>query len=449
MNAKKYIAIMTAVLAAAASAAYAPAAFADETADTSSETVTESYTSVHSLSNPAATDEAKRLYDYICDNFGEYMISGQQESTWMGSADYEMDYISETTGKLPALRGLDFMNNDFNGVVKRGIEWDANGGIVEICWHCGVNGKGYNEALADDPDFDKLLTPGTDEYNEMLASWDKAGAALAKLQDAGVPVLWRPFHEFDGMWFWWGKGGAENFKKLWQMMYDHYTNDLGLNNLIWVLGYADDVKSGWYPGDEYCDVIGSDTYRGVTDNAKGWELLLKNAADTKPMAFHECGTLPSLDKFIEDEVIWSWFMVWHTDHIMNNDKENLTEVYNSDLVITLDELPDLKAYESDLIPDDSSLPEESSSVDSTSSAEESSVTDSSSTADSSSSSDSSSTASTVNNTSTASKTTATTTTTTTTKTSTDASPATGEKGIAASVVALLTAASIVISKKID
>ena len=291
----------------------------------------------HSLSNPNADENAQKVYDYICDSFGTYMLSCQQESTWMTSPDYEMEIIEEATGKLPAMRGLDFMNGDFEGVVDRSKEWYERGGLVTICWHTGINGNGYTEALGDKPDFEKLLTPGTDEYNAMIANWDKAANALAELRDAGIPVLWRPFHEFDGEWFWWGKGGSENFIKLWQMMYDRYTNEFGLTNLIWVLGYSGEVKSGWYPGDEYCDIIGSDTYNNST-NKPAW-VRLESMDTGKPMAFHECGNVPSVKQFESDGDLWSWFMIWHTDFIANQDMENLSEVYNSDRVITLDELP--------------------------------------------------------------------------------------------------------------
>ncbi len=283
--------------------------------------------------------KTKRIYQYLSDNFGTYMLSCQQESTWMGTPDYEMNYIQETTGKLPAMRGLDFMNNDFNGVVTRAKEWDAKGGIVTICWHTGVNGSGYQESLDDNPDFDKLLTEGTAEYNAMMKSWDAAAKALQQLRDADIPVLWRPFHEFDGKWFWWGKGGSENFIRLWQMMHDKFTREYGLNNLIWVLGYSGEVRDKWYPGDEYVDIIGSDTYDNST-NVKAWNKLVK--ITDKPRAFHECGNVPSVEEFEADGALWSWFMIWHTDYIMANDPENLKAVYNSDKVITLDELPDFK-----------------------------------------------------------------------------------------------------------
>ncbi|MDE6031257.1 MAG: hypothetical protein K2G32_06535, partial [Oscillospiraceae bacterium] len=76
---------------------------AEDTSDRS-----EVYKSRYQLSNPNADVNARKLYDYINDNYGKAMITCQQESTWMGSPNYEMDYIFKTTGKYPAMRGLDF-----------------------------------------------------------------------------------------------------------------------------------------------------------------------------------------------------------------------------------------------------------------------------------------------------------------------------------------------------
>lgn len=295
------------------------------------------YEAKYQLCNPNADANAKKVYDYICENFGKNILTSQQESTWLTSPDYEMNYIEAMTDKLPAIRGLDFMNNDFDGVVERAKEWYDKGGIVTICWHTGVNGSGYNESKDDNPDFDKLLDESTEENKNMLKSWEQAANALKQLEDAGVPVLWRPFHEFDGQWFWWGKSGAEDFKKLWQYMYDKFTNEYKLNNLIWVLGYSGEVKDGWYPGDEYCDVIGSDTYDNST-NKRAWDKL-EAMGTGKPMAFHECGNVPSVSQFEQDGDLWAWFMIWHTEHIEGNDPDNLRAVYNDEKVITLDELP--------------------------------------------------------------------------------------------------------------
>lgn len=282
------------------------------------------------------SERATAVLNYIQDIFGEKIISAQQESLWKGSPDFEMNYVLEASGKLPAMRGLDFMHNDFDGVVKRAIEWDKKGGLVTICWHTGVKSSSYKESQEDNPDFDKLFTPGTEENKTLLESWDLAANALKKLKEANVPVLWRPFHEFDGKWFWWGKGGPENFKKLWKLMYQKFTDEYGLDNLIWILGYSQHMLDGWYPGDEYVDIIGSDNYDKSTNN-DAWKKLIN--ITSKPRAFHECGVVPYVEQFEKDGCIWAWFMIWHTEFLMENDKERLNLVYNDERVITLDKLP--------------------------------------------------------------------------------------------------------------
>ena len=307
---------------------------------TTESTQSDGYDEQNQLSNPNATVAAQKLYDYLCSLSGNGCLSGQQESTWMGTPDYELNYVYDNTGKYPAIRGLDYMHDDFDGVNQRAIEWWNKGGIVTIMWHTGCDFYGeWSDAMADEiTDWDAVLTEGTEEYDAFVAGMDKAAEALLELQEAGVPVLWRPFHEFDGMWFWWGKGGTQNFIALWQLMYERYTNYWGLNNLIWVLPYSGNGVGCkyWYPGDAYCDIVGADSYNGGAQ-PKLYELV-DSISSTKPHCFHECGTNPTVEQL--QETPWIWFMTWHTDHITgNNTPEDLNALYNSDYVITLDELP--------------------------------------------------------------------------------------------------------------
>ncbi len=299
------------------------------------------------LSNPNASAETQSLYRFLCDTYGNHVISGQQESTWMGSKDYEVELIHNASGKYPALRGLDYMGDDFAGCNRRAKAWHDKGGIVTICWHCGSDFSGsHTESMNTDLNWDKALTPGTDEYKTLIAGMDKGAAALKELQEAGVPVIWRPFHEFVGKWFWWGKGGAENFKKLWRIMYDRYTKDWGLDNLIWNLGYCGDVNDGWYPGDAYVDIIGADTYVNHTDSLLSMYQKTACVAD-KPVCLHENGPIPDPDKLFADGSSWLWFMTWHTSFIDSNEINTasyLNHVYNSDYLLTLDELPDVYHY---------------------------------------------------------------------------------------------------------
>ena len=296
-----------------------------------------------SLSNPNASEEAVRLYDYICSTYRSGIISGQQESTWMGSEQYEFDYIYEHTGKYPAIRGLDYMNDDFAGVNRRAKEWHDRGGIVTICWHCGCDFSGsWSECMNTEiKDWDKALTEGTPENDVLIQGMDKAAQALKELEEEGIPVLWRPFHELDGGWFWWSKGGYSNFKKLWIMMYDRYTNHWGLNNLIWVLGYSGNGRgySRWYPGDEYVDIAGADSYADGANEGL-YRNVVEVVGEEAPVCFHECGRIPTVQQLKDAKADWVWFMTWHTDHITgSNDIDDLKAVYNDDYVITLDELP--------------------------------------------------------------------------------------------------------------
>ena len=299
------------------------------------------------LSNENAIENARILYQYLQETWGKYCLTGQMESTWMGSPDYEMNYLEENTGKLPAIRGMDFIHNDFQGVVDRAIDWWERGGIPTICWHTGADfASGYDECLADDINWEEAFAAGSDTYNSLLSGMDRAVPYLQQLEDAGVPVLWRPFHELDGGWFWWSKGGSENFIKLWRLMYSRYTDYWGLDNLIWVYGYSSNggTMAEWYPGDSYVDLVGADSYAADAE-ARLYEECVEVAPEGMPIVFHECGRIPAEQEMKDAKVQWLFFMVWTTEHLTDVDNQPLDalkKIYNSSYFITLDELPDFQ-----------------------------------------------------------------------------------------------------------
>ncbi|MDO4318519.1 MAG: glycosyl hydrolase [Lachnospiraceae bacterium] len=293
------------------------------------------------LTNPNATKEAIAVYNFIRDMSGKYIISGQQESP--SSNATEMNEIFSATGKTAALKGLDFINDDFEGVTRRAITWWELGGLVSICWHMGTppDGVGYDSSKGR-IDLEASLTEGTEEYNNLIAEFDKAVPYLKELQDAGVPVLWRPFHESDGGWFWWSKGGKDAFIELWKLMYTYYTEECGLNNLIWVCGFSDQIAQhlDWYPGDEYVDIFGADIYASTNNSQKAlYDYCYKVVGDRKPICLHENGPIPDPDKLKEEGVKWSWFMTWHSEWLDQNEDEYLNKVYNHDYVITVQRMP--------------------------------------------------------------------------------------------------------------
>ena len=291
-----------------------------------------------SLTDPRASERAKALYRLLQTLQGQRIILAQQETPRRGSHGREIEWIEAVTGELPAMLGLDFIHDDYEGVTERALRWNDRGGIVTVCWHTGVEGIDYPSSKNEAPDWDRLLTPGTPENDLLRRRWDDAARALRRLQEADVPVLWRPFHEFDGQWFWWGKGGGERFIALWREMVRAFREDHGLHSLIWVLGYADDVREGWDPGADSFDIAGSDTYRGETVHAASYERLRALYPD-KPLAFHECGMIPLPDAFFEAGCPWSWLMPWHGTILFHNGPERIRRVYADPRAVTLSRLP--------------------------------------------------------------------------------------------------------------
>jgi mannan endo-1,4-beta-mannosidase len=302
------------------------------------------------LSNPDATAEARALYHYLNDVWGHRTLTGQQESIWHGGPRYELDYIQQVSGKQPAVLGLDYIDpSDRGGVNRRARAWYDGGGIATICWHWGnplvgpgyVNSKIHFDAAA-------ALRPGTPENLAMMRDLDAIAGYLGELRDWRVPVLWRPFHEFTGDWFWWGQCGPDVFKALWTLMYDRYTRHFGLNNLIWVLGYTKDPDPAWFPGRARIDIIGADNY--VEDRGPMADMYARVRAitgDAVPITMHECGPIPDPDQMTATQANWLYFLVWHSQFIRDgktNPPDWIKAVYNSPRYVTLDQVPDLKRY---------------------------------------------------------------------------------------------------------
>jgi beta-mannanase len=307
---------------------------------------TEAIIPFRSLCNPNASREAIALYMYLQDMKGKKILSGQQDSPW-GIDEFE--YIKTNTGKQPAIKGMDFISQrDNDGEVQKAIDWWKAGGIPTIMWHWGAPsiGEGY-EASKKPIEIENCFIEGTAENKAFWAELKMKGDLLQKLKDANVPVIWRPFHELNGNWFWWGKQGPEKFKKLWITMFNYFNKERGLNNLIWTLCYTGQPDANWYPGDQYVDIAGADTY--VKNDSPQINMynkvktIINNRGPITPIAFHECGIPPNPDQCLEQGCMWSWWMEWHTSYLQNLDKVYLKFVYDHDLVITLDKIPDIMA----------------------------------------------------------------------------------------------------------
>ncbi len=163
------------------------------------------------LCTPDPSTEAVALYRYLNDMKGSKIISGQMWAPW--GID-ELNYIKSHTGKHPALRGIDFIHQADNPMeVQNAINWWNNGGIPSIMWHWGAPGigEGYENSKME-IDISRCFLEGTAEYDAFWRELRIKADLLETIRDANVPVLWRPYHELNGDWFWWGKKGPEQFK---------------------------------------------------------------------------------------------------------------------------------------------------------------------------------------------------------------------------------------------
>ncbi len=294
--------------------------------------------------NPNANARARNLLCYVVSQYGNHVLSGQQESTWIGGPEYEMEYIRRNTGRYPAIRSLDY--GDSKDFASRAIAWWRAGGIPMIGYHMGAPTKpdtyeGTQMAVS----INAVLSPGTAEHASFVQRLDGAAAELKKLKDAGVPAIWRPFHEAGGTWFWWSKEGGSQYNHLWRFMFDYFTRTRGLDNLIWLHGFNGSPQASFYPGKSYVDIDGADTYAGNGNYDPQKAMYVSNRAvvgSSIPIALHENGPIPDPGRLQSSGARWVLFNTWHGNHLtVSNSVSHLNTVYNHSYVITRDEVPNL------------------------------------------------------------------------------------------------------------
>jgi mannan endo-1,4-beta-mannosidase len=230
----------------------------------------------------------------------------------------------------------------------------AKGHVITLMWHecfptdgtpCLGESVWAEGHLPTDEQWNALLTDGTALNEAWKKSVDEVAGYLDELQKANIPVLWRPYHEMNGEWFWWGhKKGEKGFKRLWIMMYDRFTKVHGLNNLIWVWdanaprgvpGERGIPYEDCFPGAGYVDVLASDIYRNDYKPSHYDQLLALGQG--KPVALGEVGELPSLD-VLQQQPRWTWFMSWGWILFLANEPDRIKAIYNCERVLTLDRI---------------------------------------------------------------------------------------------------------------
>lgn len=306
--------------------------------------------------NPRATEAVRKLLSYLHGVAGSRIITGQHTQT---QAMEEIAYLRELTGREPLLRGFELLAYSPNinyedaspecleevyanrGTLDTALQWGREKrGIVELTFHWFSPLGGRDKSFyAQNTDFDaeKILREDTPEREAFYRDMDVIAGLLLQFKDAGIPVLWRPFHEADGEWFWWGAKGPAVARQLYRMMFDHFTVDYALDNLIWV--WSCSAREG-YPGDARVDVVSADVYLreyAATDYSEEYRRLVSSTSRKKVAALAEVGYLPDAEKLQASRVPWAYFMLWSKEFCVGeqyNRADRVRELYGSGHALT-------------------------------------------------------------------------------------------------------------------
>ena len=223
-------------------------------------------------------DESKIMFGHQDD----YMY-GHSWRLAPDAAEYIQSDTYATCGHYPAVYGMDLGgiemdwpknldSNPFEQMRASAVAHHERGGVITISWHPR---NPLTEGNAWDVSSDKVIEsilPGGEKH-ELFMTWlEKAADFLGSMKTAdgeAVPVIWRPWHEHTGSWFWWGQNlcTAEQYKALWQMTYDYMVKARDLDNLVWAYSpgagelSSVEVFGERYPGDEIIDMVGFDCYQ--------------------------------------------------------------------------------------------------------------------------------------------------------------------------------------------
>ena len=305
--------------------------------------------------NPSATAEARALLKQIDQISGHLTLTGQHNfpnhvSRWS-------DRILDLTGKFPAIFGQDFGfagGEDKDSVEGRSSMIEEaerqyrNGAVIALTWHAvrpsddePVTFRDSVQGHLTDFEWNELLTPGTDLYNRWVEQVDVIAGYLRQLQDAGVPVLFRPYHEMNGNWFWWGgRPGDHGSAALYRQLYNRFVNVHHLNNLVWVWNVNSPSENAgpiasYFPGAEYADIVTMDIYGEFKQS--NYDDMVALAGD-KPIALAEVGAMPTLD-VLAKQPRWAYLMMWSGLAESSNSPEQLQTMFHSPNLLNRGDTP--------------------------------------------------------------------------------------------------------------
>lgn len=278
------------------------------------------------LADPNATTETVALFKNLKIISEEKIIFGHQHTTAYGvkwKDDSLRSDVKDVTGSFPGLYGWDFAEitngygkDEGEKVKKLATEAYERGGINIFAWH--YNNPVTNKNFYDTTVAVKHILPGGSHHDVFKSSLDLIAEFCQNLKDSNgnlIPIIFRPFHEFDGSWFWWGKNfcSKEEFIKLFRFTVEYLRDEKSVHNLLYSFSpdrmfYNKADYLDRYPGDNYVDILGMDNYYDFNPNGDGLEWISKKlkiltsiaSEKNKISAFTETGL-----EAIPDSVWWT------------------------------------------------------------------------------------------------------------------------------------------------
>lgn len=232
--------------------------------------------------------------------------------------------VRAITGLNPGLWGGDFLflsadvANRQTMINEARRQWNS-GSLVTLTWHGCPPTQGSScswdagvRARLSDGQWNELVTNGTALNNAWKRRLDELVPYFQQLKDAGIPALFRPIHEMNDGWSWWGgRPGANGSRRLFQITRDHLAGTRGFTNLVWVWNVKDLDPGGisqYYPGNAYADVVSLDPWNNFWP-ARTYHDTLASLAPGKPLALAEVGRVPTPAE-LASQPLWTYFMLW-------------------------------------------------------------------------------------------------------------------------------------------
>lgn len=239
-----------------------------------------------------AVDAAKSLFVYLKEVGQEYLLFGHQNDNSEGivNKDGIISDTYHTVGAYPAITGFEMANvvNSFDYHVSLVKLAYKNNSIPTLCDHMPNFSSWQTGYTSGDmtPTYDKIMPGGADHWKFKERLDRTAEFALSCVDENGelIPIIYRPFHENSGNWFWWGTNlTKEQFVNLWRFTVEYLRDEKGVHNLLYAYSpnghFASEADYlSRYPGDEYVDIIGFDIYHDYPSYSDQWmQQTLKDA----------------------------------------------------------------------------------------------------------------------------------------------------------------------------